>query len=166
MDDDSFGTSSRLAVEGLLTRLFVSMDEGRWEDVADCLSERVLLDLSSEGGGRATRTTRKKVVEALEGRLRGLASVQHQVGNVLIEVGEDGASAFCYCTESDYFPNETGGSVLTKLGSYDFHLSLDAEGAWKFDALRFNLKFSHGNPLLAELARKASRKGQRGADEG
>jgi hypothetical protein len=135
MEVDSADVGSRLEVQDLLTRLFVSIDEGRWEDVADCFSEKVLIDLSSTGAGKPTRTTRKKAVEALQTPLKGLAAVHHQLGNGLVQVGEAEASAFCYCTESDYLPNETGESTLTSVGSYDFHLSRESEG-WKVEGRR------------------------------
>ena len=96
-------------------------------------------------------------MEVLEQKTTGFDSVQHQLGNLLVEVGDLDASAFCYCTEVDYFPNETGENILTSVGSYDLHLSRDT-GGWSVDAFRFNLKFIHGNPLLPEMARRSARR--------
>src|SRR5271155_1551019 len=74
MHEDFAALASREEVKDQLTRLFVSMDEERWADAADCFAEKVLLDLSSIGAGKPNRTTRKKAAETLEAGLKGLAA--------------------------------------------------------------------------------------------
>jgi hypothetical protein len=157
MDEEMAALASREEVTELVTRLFVSTDEKRWDDVAACFAAKVLFDMSSLSGAKASRTSPKRIVEQWESGLKGMASTHHQIGNMLVNVDGDEAGAFCYGTATHFFPNPTGENIHTFVGTYDFHLS--NEGArWVIDAFRFNLKYEDGNLLLSELAKKASRK--------
>ncbi len=147
---------ARQQVTDLVTKLFVYGDEGRWDELAACFAPKVLLDMSSAGGAKPSRTSPKHVIELWKSGVRGLTASHHQLGNTLVSVEGDEASAFCYATASHYFPNATGGNVHTFVGTYDFHLSRK-DGGWLIDAFRFNLKYEEGNLLLSELAKKASR---------
>jgi hypothetical protein len=154
--DDAAQIAEREEVSDLVTRLFVSGDERRWKDVASCFSGKVLLDMSSSGGGKPSRTSPKRIAEIWESGVRGLAASHHQLGNTLVDIDGDEAAAFCYATATHYFPNPSGQNVHTFVGTYDFHLSRNA-GKWLIDAWRFNLKFEDGNLLLSEIAKKASK---------
>ena len=156
MGEEHSAASDREQVSDLVTRLFVSGDERRWDDVVDCFAQKVLLDMSSAGGGKPSRTSAKKVAETWESGVKGLASSHHQIGNLLVNVEGDEAAAFCYATATHYFPNPSGQNTHTFVGTYDFHLTR-TDGRWCIDAWRFNLKYEDGNLLLSEIARKASR---------
>lgn len=156
MADATWDVASREQLRDLLSRFFIAIDEGRWSDVADCLSEKTLLE-DSPKAGRPTRTSRAKAVEALHAAVSGLTAVHHQLGNVLVRVEGGEGSAFCYCTTGHYFPNATGENTFTTVGTYDFHFVAGEDG-WRIDALRYRRKFAQGNPLLADLARKTSKK--------
>jgi len=156
MQEERADIESREEVSELVTRLFVSTDEGRWEDVTACFSPKVLYDASSLNGVKASRTTPKRIVEQWQTGLRGLTASHNQIGNLLVNVEGDEAGAFCYGTTTHFFPNPTGGNIHTFVGTYDFHLSR-LEGRWTIDAYRFNLKYEDGNLLLSELAKKASK---------
>ena len=157
MDSDVAALNARQEVADLITRIFVSTDERRWEDVADCFAPKVLFDMSSLGGGRASRTTPKKITDQWESALRGLTATHHQIGNLLVSVDGEEAGAFCYGTATHFFSNPTGENVHTFVGTYDFHLSRHG-GGWSIDAFRFNLKYQEGNLLLSDLAKRAARR--------
>ncbi len=146
----------RAAVADTVTRLFVNTDERNWKGVADCFASKVLFDMSSLSGSKPSRVGPKKIVDQWESGLRGLTAVHHQIGNMLVSVESGEAMAFCYATATHYFPNPTGNETRTFVGTYDIHL-MRSEDGWRIDAFRFNLKFSEGNALLSDLARKASR---------
>jgi hypothetical protein len=154
------GTSEAIdrgRVTDTVTRLFVNTDERNWQGVLECFASRVLFDMSSMTGVKPSRVNPKKIVDQWESGLRGLEAIHHQTGNMLVRVEGDEASAFCYATATHYFPNPTGNDTRTLVGTYDLHLARDEE-SWRIDAFRFNLKFTTGNLLLGELAKKASKR--------
>lgn len=156
MGSEAGALAEREEVADTVTRLFVNTDERNWEGVSECFAPRVLFDMSSLTGGKPSRVSPKKIVDQWESGLRGLAAVHHQAGNMLVKVEGEEASAFCYATATHYFPNPTGNDTRTFVGTYDFHLGRGEDG-WRIDAFRFNLKFTMGNPLLGELAKRAAR---------
>lgn len=157
METDGTDLRTRQQVADLVTRLFICADEERWDEMLACFAPKVLHDVSSAGGAKPSRTSPRHVVDQWKSDVRGLAAAHHQLGNMLVSVEGEEASAFCYVTAAHYFPNATGENIHTLVGTYDFHLSRKEE-AWLIDALRFNLKYEDGNLLLSELARKATRK--------
>jgi len=157
MEREPDSLADRAEVADTVTRLFINTDERNWEGVADCFATKVLFDMSSLSGIKPSRVSPKKIVDQWESGLRGLSAVHHQVGNMLVSVEGGEASAFCYATAMHYYPNPTGNDTRTFVGTYDIHLGKE-EGGWKIDMFRFNLKFTEGNALLSELARKLSRK--------
>ena len=148
--------ADRQMVADLVTRLFISGDERRWDEMLDYFAPKVLLDMSSVSGVKPSRTSPKKIAELWESGVKGLAVAHHQLGNMLVNVEGDEASVFCYATATHYFPNATGGNVHSFVGTYDFHLTRTG-AVWLIDAFRFNLKFEEGNLLLSELAKKSLR---------
>ncbi len=151
------GAMERSEVADTVTRLFVNTDERNWDGVVECFAPKVLFDMSSQSGSRPSRVSPKRIADQWESGLKGLTAVHHQIGNVLVKVEGAEASAFCYGTATQYFPNPTGNDTRTFVGTYDFHL-VRAEDGWRIDMLRFNLKFTTGNALLGDLARKGARR--------
>jgi hypothetical protein len=148
----------RQVVADLVTRLFVSGDERRWDEMRGYFAPKVLLDMSSVNGVKPSRTSPKKIAEQWEAGVDGLAAAHHQLGNVLVSVEGDEASVFCYATATHYFPNPSGGNTHVLVGTYDFHLARTG-GDWLIDAFRFNLKYEDGNLILSELAKKSLKRG-------
>ncbi len=95
MEEEMALAASREEAAELVTRLFVSIDEKRWEDVARCFAAKVLFDMASLNGAKASRTSPKRIVEQWESGLKGLAATHHQIGNMLVNVDGDEAGAFC-----------------------------------------------------------------------
>jgi hypothetical protein len=147
----------RAGVVDTVTRLFVNTDERNWKGVIDCFADRVLFDMSSLSGSKPSRVSPKKIADQWESGLRGLTAVHHQIGNMLVEVEGAEAGAFCYATATHYFPNPTGNDTRTFVGTYDFHL-VKVEDGWRIDMFRFNLKFTEGNALLSDLAKKGAKR--------
>ena len=157
MDSAGSDLLERTQVADTVTRLFVNTDERNWKGVMDCFAPKVLFDVSSLSGSKPSRVSSKKIADQWESGLRGLSAVHHQIGNVLVQVEGAEAGAFCYATATHYFPNPTGNDTRTFVGTYDFHL-VRTDDEWRIDMFRFNLKFTQGNALLADLAKKASRR--------
>jgi hypothetical protein len=157
MDAEPTDLVDRAEVADTVTRLFVNTDEGNWTGVADCFAPKVLFDVSSLSGSKPSKVSSKKIVDQWSSGLRGLTAVHHQTGNMLVSVEGAEAGAFCYVTATHYFPNPTGNETRRFVGTYDFHLVKGDDG-WRIDMFRFNLKFSEGNALPADLAKKASRR--------
>lgn len=144
----------RQMVADLVTKLFVSGDERRWDEMLGYFAPKVLLDMSSAGGAKPSRTSPRKIADLWESGVKGLAAAHHQLGNMLVNVEGQEASVFCYATATHYFPNPSGENTHTFVGTYDFHLTL-TDGTWLIDAFRFNLKYEDGNLALSELAKKS-----------
>lgn len=139
----------------VITLLFVRTDERDWEGVRACLADRVLFDMTSLAGGEPTTRTPDEIVAGWEEGLRGLAAIHHQIGNLIIHNSEAEADASCYGIASHYLPNPTNANTRVFVGSYDFHL-VRAEGRWRIDRFRFNLKYVEGNrDLEASAGRRA-----------
>ncbi|MGA2666228.1 MAG: nuclear transport factor 2 family protein [Nitrososphaerales archaeon] len=152
MESQVDDVADRLEVADTITRLFVNTDERNWPAVTDCFAQRVLFDMASLTGKKASRVAAKRIVDQWRTGLGGLAAVHHQVGNLLVKVEGSEAYGFCYATATHYLPNQGGdGDTRTFVGTYDIHLVRGDDG-WRIDAFRFNLKFVQGNLRLGEPA--------------
>ena len=135
------------AVITALNRLFRSVDEKNWPQAEACLAPRVLLDLTSLGGGEPENTTGSAVVDGWREGLSHLEAIHHQAGNYEVDVHGEEANASCYGIAYHFLPNDTGRNTRTFVGTFDFHLCKH-RGGWQVDQLRYNLKFLDGNADL------------------
>src|SRR6266536_2372855 len=134
MDEEVTKLLDKQAILEAITRLFVSTDRRDWESVRACLTDQVMFDMSSMGGGEAAMVGAEAIIEGWEKGLRPLHAIHHQAGNFLVEIGVDRATAFCYGIESHYLPNLSGQNTRVFVGSYDFSLVRSA-GSWRISAL-------------------------------
>lgn len=136
--------ADQLAITEIIHRLFVGTDNRDWTGVRSCLAPRVMMDMSSVGAGPASQMTPEQITGMWKAALESIQAVHHQVGNHLIAVDEDRASASCYGIATHYLPNPSGRNLRSFVGSYDFELE-KAGGRWTITMMRFNLKYIDGN---------------------
>jgi hypothetical protein len=103
--------------------------------------------MTSLAGGQPVTTTPQDVVEGWDKGLKPLKAIHHQIGNFLLDVGSNEASAFFYGVAWHYLPNKTNNNTRIFVGSYNIHLAKQGVN-WKIDRFKFNLKFIDGNPDL------------------
>ena len=134
-------------VERACNRLFIHTDERDWVKVREYLTADVHFDMSSAGVGDPSNLSPDEMIALWDSGLRDLQAVHHQTGNYLIDINGDEANAFCYGMASHYLPHPTGRNTRTFVGCYDFHL-VRSGSTWKFDSIKFSLKYTEGNLQL------------------
>ena len=149
MDDKLTELTVKDEVIAAVNRLFIYTDRRDWESVKRCFADKVYFDMTSMGGGDPTTLTPDDIVAAWDEGLNHLEAIHHQAGNYLVDVTTKGATVFCYGIASHFLPNLSGKNIRMFVGSYDFHLTRDAD-AWRIDMFKFNLKYIDGNPDLEE----------------
>jgi ketosteroid isomerase-like protein len=134
-------------IAAMVNRLFTGTDARDWTAVQACFADSVLFDMTSVAGGEPARLGPAQITAAWETGLAPIEAVHHQTGNVAIELAESEANVTCHGVAYHYRHTLFGRNTRVFVGSYDFHLRLDAD-AWKIDLFRFNLKFIDGNVTL------------------
>jgi hypothetical protein len=132
------------AVIDVVNQLFISTDNRDWAKVKACFTNDVLFDMTSMTGGEPVTMTAEQIVEGWDNGLKALKAVHHQAGNYVVDLQNSEAEVFCYGIALHYLPNPTSQNTRTFVGSYNFHLS-KADGSWRIDRFKFNLKFIDGN---------------------
>lgn len=132
------------AVERVANNLFIQTDNMDWNSlVSDVFTETVYFDMTSVGG-TAGEVTSLSIVEGWEQGFMAIEAVQHQSGNMQIEVNGDRATVFQYGTATQYATTDSGSNTRTFFGSYNIGL-IKTDDVWKVDAFAFNLKMMDGN---------------------
>jgi len=135
----------KLRVQEAVTRLFVSTDRRDWAAVKQCFAASVLFDMTSMAGGQPATMTPDQIAAAWETGLRPIEHLHHQVGNYLIDVDGQDATAACYGIALHHKTTASGRNTRAFVGSYDFSLRQGPDGEWIIRSFRFNLKFLEGN---------------------
>jgi hypothetical protein len=147
MKDKAPVEEDRWKVIEAVTRLFVATDNRDWSSVRDCFDDSVLFDMSSLSGREPAWVTPESITGGWEEGLKGLKAIHHQIGNLLVWVGEETADLFCYGIAIHYLPHPSGRNTRTFVGSYDIHLARKG-GEWKIDGFAYHSKFVEGNLIL------------------
>jgi hypothetical protein len=93
--------------------------------------------------------------------LKALKVVHHQVGNLLVDINDGQADAFCYGIASHYPPDRTGNNTRTFVGNYGISLVQGGEQS-RICKFRFNLKCIDGNQDLEGIAQAGTALSRRG----
>jgi hypothetical protein len=125
-------------IHNVIVRLFVATDQRDWTGVEECLTDDVLMDMTSLAGGEPARVTGSQIAAGWRDGLQPIDQVHHQVGNFRISINGDEADAFCYGVAYHYRNITSPDNTRTFVGSYDLHLARTSSG-WRIDSFRFNL---------------------------
>ena len=139
------------AIQKTVTDIFVGTDERDWQRVKRAFADQVLLDYTSMAGGEPATLSPGQIVTSWQAVLLGFDRTHHQLGNFVVSLSGNEATAVCYGTATHYLPQPDGRNVWTVVGSYDFHL-MHRNNQWKADRMRFNLKYQDGNIDLPKQA--------------
>lgn len=140
----------RERVTDRITALFLATDRKDWPAVAACFAPEVRFDMSSVGAGPASVKRPDAIADDWRTGLAAVQHIHHQAGNFVVTVNGDLATAFCYGIAYHHIARKDGRSTRVFVGTYDYELVRDAASSphWRISAMRFTLKFVHGNPAL------------------
>ena len=125
-------------------QLFIGTDNRDWARVRACFAESVLFDMTSLAGGTPATLTPAQITDAWDAGLKPIEHVHHQVGNLVISIEGETATAFCYGIALHYRKTKSGDNVRRIVGGYDVGLRRSSAG-WVIASFRFNVKFVDGN---------------------
>ena len=135
----------RKEVEDLVVRAFVATDERDWDTLHACMTDPVILDMTSLVGGEPSTVSPQDVSSIWSEGFANLDHVHHQVSNFRTEIDGDRAEVKCYGIAFHY---RDGISDPVKwrrfVGTYEFDLLRGGSG-WAISRLMFNCKFVEGN---------------------
>lgn len=132
------------AVEKVANNLFIQTDNMDWDAlVSDVFTESVYFDMTSVGG-TAGDVSSQAIVDGWDQGFATIEAVQHQSGNMQIEVNGDTATVFQYGTATQYATTVSGNNTRTFFGTYGIGL-VKQDGVWKVNTFAFNLKMMDGN---------------------
>ena len=131
----------------VVTRLFIATDARDWAGVEECLTDPVILDMTSLSGGEPERLSPAQVAEGWRDGLAKVDHLHHQVGNFIVRVNVNDATAFCYGVAFHHRDVTSDDNLRTFVGTYDIHLVRTKNG-WRIDLFKFNARFVTGNADL------------------
>jgi 3-phenylpropionate/cinnamic acid dioxygenase small subunit len=117
----------RQEIADLLVRYTFGLDARDWDLVRSCFTDAPVF---VHPGGRVDGA--EGIVDRARGALQQLDASQHLLGNVVVELGSDGATArsVCYFQAQHVRAGTPGGDTYVIAGSYTDTLVRTAEG-WK-----------------------------------
>ncbi|BDD01774.1 nuclear transport factor 2 family protein [Persicobacter psychrovividus] len=146
--------NNKESIVNFINRFFVAVDDRNWPIVQRQFAPEVVLDYSSMGAGPAGTVRPEEIITEWKKLLPGFDNTHHQVGNHVIEHSQNNTTVVCYATASHYLYNDSGDHIWRVVGTYNFEIAPNEHNKWRIHLLRFNLKFTEGNELLPEIAKK------------
>ena len=135
----------RKEIEDLIVRAFVAIDEQEWDTLHACMTDPVVLDMTSLVGGEPSSVSPETVSSIWSEGFASLDHIHHQVSNFRTTIDGDRAEVKCYGIA---FHHREGIADPVKwrrfVGTYEFDL-IRHEGAWHITRLKFICKFVEGN---------------------
>lgn len=139
--------SDRIAINDVITRLFVYTDRARWDDLADTVFAETV-DFDGGFGDPAGPRSGRAIAEGWRRGLGGLDAVHHQAGNILVRIDGDQAVAHADAIAVHVKNDASAGKTRTFVGSYVIGLHRHDDG-WRIDRFTYCLKVLDGNAELA-----------------
>jgi 3-phenylpropionate/cinnamic acid dioxygenase small subunit len=138
----------RLDVVDVLYRYASALDRRDWSLLRTCFVDDVVGRYSARGEVRGYGALEAMCRRALE----PLDASQHLIGNPVVSVDGDVATASCYLQAQHVRLGEPGGETYTIGGSYHDELRRTPSG-WRITTRRLEYTWATGNPLVLEINR-------------
>jgi hypothetical protein len=150
-----FGVRDRLDIMQLHHRYAWALDQRDWSMLERCFTPDGGVDYGDLGGefqGAA------EIAAFCRQALEGLDASQHLIGNTMIELDGDRATATCYFQAQHVFEGAPGGDTYIVAGTYTDVLTRDDDG-WRIAHRTLTPSWTQGNPdvFTEAAARLASR---------
>ena len=138
----------RKEVEDVVVRAFVATDERDWETLHACMTDPVILDMTSLVGGEPSVVSPDIVSSIWADGFANLDHIHHQVSNFRTVVDGFRAQVRCYGTVWHYREGILDPVKWRQfVGTYEFDL-VGQDGDWLISRLKFICKFIEGNRQL------------------
>jgi len=138
----------RTELEDLVVRAFVAIDEREWGTFHGCLTDPVILDMTSLVGGEPSTVSPADVSSIWSEGFAKLTSIHHQVSNFRTAIDGDRALVKCYGIAFHHRADILDPVKWRRfVGTYEFDL-LRGESGWAITRLKFDCKFVEGNLRL------------------
>ena len=146
----------RQEIVDVLVSYAVSMDTHDWDGLARCFTEDAVADFGSLGppmyGASGIRDELRAICEPMDASF-------HLVGNHVIELDGDSASARSYLIAQHVLREALGGPIFHVAGTYHDDLIRTSDG-WRITNKRLVAAWTDGNPTIAPQAQeRAARNG-------
>jgi hypothetical protein len=127
-----------------VVRFFHAVDDRRWTDIRDGLTDLVDTDYSSLFGGEPERLTADALIARWRALLPGFDSTQHLLGPVVVT---DRATAACNVRAYHHL----GAATWMVAGRYDLALHR-SDGTWRIGGIVLHTTYEQGDRALVDAA--------------
>lgn len=141
----------RTEVVELTLRMAWHLDHCEWDSLVSLFTDEVLLDYTSLNGGEPVHVPRPDVIAKWRSNRSGLKATQHLLGNHIVTLDGDTATATAMFQATHSLPNDFGGPLWTLGGEYRYGFVRTEEG-WRISALTMNILWADGNRNIRDLA--------------
>ena len=129
-----------------------SLDHRDWTMLADCFSPDGEVDYGMLGGQLKGATV---IAEFCRQVLEGLDASQHLIGNTMVDLDGDRATATCYFQAQHVFVSDNGANTYLVAGTYSDELAR-TDGTWRIVRRVLTPMWRDGNAnVFAEAAARA-----------
>lgn len=129
----------RQAIADAVTRLFVETDRKNWAAVEALFTDSVKFAMHGNRSPVEDTFSGAQIAAMWRDGLEHVPFVHHQMGNLLIDLHDEHAHAFCYAIATHY-EAEGEKPLTTFTGSYDLTLVRKGD-RWQIEGFRFNAKY-------------------------
>jgi ketosteroid isomerase-like protein len=130
----------RLEIGDLLARYCTALDRRDWDRLADVFTADAVCDYGALG----TPTGVAEITGLVRGTLDTLDATQHLIGNVVVAVDGDTATAHCYLIAQHLREGTPGGETYLLGGTYEDVLLRTADG-WRITHRTLDRLWATGN---------------------
>ena len=139
----------------VINKVAIYADLRQWDKFAtEVFEPEVTLDYRSLFGGNVQTSKVEDVIAGWKSVLPGFKSTQHLLGNHLVKIVGDNATAIAYVRAHHYLPNDTGSDTWVVGGYYDYEFVRHGKYDWRIKLMRLNMQYCEGNMNLLALAQK------------
>ena len=142
-DEETAILRDRLAIQDVLVRYGMALDDRDWERLSTCF----LPDAVADYGGPDDQVGYPKIEETCRAALGRLDGSQHFISNFEITVDGDTARSRCYLMAQHVRNSAEGGPHFTVAGTYRDELVRTSDG-WRIRRRELITTWIDGNPLV------------------
>ena len=140
----------RQAIIDLLIQYATALDTRNWRLLEQCFLPDAVDDYGENAGRHEGYPAIEEVVRFF---LEDLDSSQHLLGNYVVEIEGDRATASCYLHAQHYLEETKGGDTYTVGGNYEDEIIRTSDG-WRIKHRKLMVTWVEGNPDLVDAARE------------
>jgi ketosteroid isomerase-like protein len=133
------------AISALLNDYARALDTRDWPLLSSLFTAEAVADYTAEGGPLCNGAN--AIVADCQADFTGLDATHHLIGNVVVTIDGDHATARSYVHAWHHRAEAPGGTVILLAGGYEDRLVRDGDG-WKIARRVLTVAFEAGNPAV------------------